>query len=142
MEPIFLQECLSREDRPKEKTTKPRNVTWICLPYFCLEEYSGGHSASKPNAHPMRTLLQARSSLARKERDMQQAVCSVLNNPPEFCFHIPQIWCLVLDDCRHSLAMCPFSDADRLSSLGHLCAQTHIYPQRRFNISRRDARIV
>jgi hypothetical protein len=99
MEPGFLQEGLSHEDRPKEKTSKPRSVTWMCLPYFFLNEYSGVLSASKPGAHPMRTLLQARFSLARKERDMQQAVCNIPGTPPNFCFHIAQLWCLVLDDC-------------------------------------------
>lgn len=100
MEPGFLQERLSRDDRPNDKAFGARTVTWLCLPYFCLEEYAGVLSASRPGSHPMRTLLQARFSLVRKERDLQQAVCKLADTPQGFCFHIAQTWCLILDDCR------------------------------------------
>lgn len=100
MESGLLQETLSRGDRPKDKALRPRTVTWFCMPYFCLEEYSGVLSGSRPDAHPMRTLMQARFSLVRMKRDMQQVVRSVNGTPEGFCFYIAQIWCLVLDDCK------------------------------------------
>ena len=77
MEPGFLQERLSRGDRPNDKAFGARTVTWLCLPYFCLEEYAGVLSASRPGSHPMRTLLQARFSLVRKERDLQHPLKAV-----------------------------------------------------------------
>lgn len=95
-----MQETLSQGDRPQDKLSRARAAIWICLPYFCLAEYSGVLSASRSGAHPMQTLLQARFSLVQKDRDLQQAVCNLLGTPPGFCFHIAQLWCLVLDDCN------------------------------------------
>jgi hypothetical protein len=101
MAPGTLQEALSKESR--QKATKERTVTWMCLPYFSLEQYSGIKTASRPSSHPVRTLLQAKFSLVKKERDMQQAVCNLPDTPAGQCFHIAQVWCLVLDDCKSDM---------------------------------------
>ncbi|KAH9206701.1 hypothetical protein DL95DRAFT_375096 [Leptodontidium sp. 2 PMI_412] len=95
MVPSFLQETLAGEKRPKN--SKARTISWLCAPYFCLEKYST-LSGLKGSSHPMRTLLQARFALVQKERDMKQAVCYLQNIPPEHCFHIAQVWFLILDD--------------------------------------------
>ena len=124
MEPGFLQETLSQGDGPKEKSSRARTVTWLCLPYFCLEEYSGVLSTSRPGSHPMRTLLQARFSLVHKERDLQQAVCNMIGTPQGFCFHISQIWCLILDDCKlHWLCVLYLDRLLMLSALLVTCAR-------------------
>lgn len=104
MYPCTLREALSEDSL--QKATKARTVTWMCMPYLSLERYSGIKSASNPSAHPARTLLQARSSLVKKERDMQQAVCNLLTTPKDHCFHIAQAWCLVLDDCKSHMHHC------------------------------------
>ena len=134
MEPGFLQETLSQGDGPKEKSSRARTVTWLCLPYFCLEEYSGVLSTSRPGSHPMRTLLQARFSLVHKERDLQQAVCNMIGTAQGFCFHISQIWCLILDDCKlHWLCSLFGQTADALSSVGYLRANAFVRPSGKFD---------
>lgn len=35
---------------------------------------------------------------------MQQAVCQIGHVAPGMCFHVAQMWCIVLDDCA-----CPLS---------------------------------
>jgi hypothetical protein len=75
-------------------------ATWMCLPYFCLQKYSGASSGLHPSSHPIRTLLQARFSSVKKDRDMQQAVCRLPSTPSEHCFHIAQVWCIVLNECK------------------------------------------
>lgn len=98
MVPSFLQDNLSGEMRPK--ASRARTISWMCVPYFCLDKYAVP-SGLKPSSHPMRTLLQARFSLVQKERDMQQAVCHLPDTPAEHCFYITQVWFLILDDCEY-----------------------------------------
>ncbi|KJZ77848.1 hypothetical protein HIM_02485 [Hirsutella minnesotensis 3608] len=71
---------------------------WICLPYFALQEYSGLLSASSLASFPPLTLLQSHYSRTPEQRDMQQAVCQLKAAPRGECFHIAQLWCLVLDN--------------------------------------------
>jgi hypothetical protein len=74
-------------------------VVWLCLPYFYLAKYSGlgageGHNGSFP---PL-TLLQAQYSGHSRERDMMQAICRLGNVPQGWCYHIGQLWAMVVDD--------------------------------------------
>ncbi|KAH6668177.1 hypothetical protein B0J14DRAFT_600005 [Halenospora varia] len=96
MVPGVIQEPLPRN--PEDKTLKSGTVTWTCLPYFSLQKYTGISTGLHAASHPVRTLLQARFSLTREERDMQQAVCQLGGTPRNHCFHIAQMWCIVLDD--------------------------------------------
>ncbi len=101
MMPGIFQEPVPRDSL--ERTSKSGTVTWMCLPYFCLQEYSSSLSTLPPTshgAHPMRTLLQAHFALTPKRRDLQQAVRHVSDTPPEYCFHIAQVWCLLLNDSK------------------------------------------
>ncbi|KAL2066725.1 hypothetical protein VTL71DRAFT_2797 [Oculimacula yallundae] len=95
MVPAFLQDNLREEKRPS--APKARTISWICAPYFCLAKYAT-NSGLKPSSHPMRTLLQARFALVQKERDMKQAVRYLQDTPQEHCFHIAQVWFLILDN--------------------------------------------
>jgi hypothetical protein len=96
--PSLIVENIASQTRPK--AAKLRVATWMCLPHFTLQKYKTGPAAAsaRPADHPMRTLMQARFSLVQKERDMQQAVCHLLDTPIDHCFHIAQTWYLVLDD--------------------------------------------
>lgn len=104
MEPRFIQNRLPPGGSPSEQTLAPRTVTWICLPYFTLERYSGLLAADNPRLFPMQTLLQAQFSGATRDRDMQQAVRQ-RKGSSEVCFHIAQLWCLILDNCRSPYAV-------------------------------------
>ncbi|KAK4171864.1 hypothetical protein QBC36DRAFT_364939 [Triangularia setosa] len=98
MEPKFLQLPLPFDPSLKEQSFANRTITWTCLPYFSLEKYSGLLAAETPNSFPVQTLLQAQFSRATKDRDMQQAVRQLKGAPTELCFHISQLWCIVLDN--------------------------------------------
>ncbi|CAI4214455.1 unnamed protein product [Parascedosporium putredinis] len=99
MEPTFIQDLIpaatSSVSAGKESTARPRPITWICLPYFSLEKYSGLESGA---SFPVQTLLQAQFSRADKKRDMQQAVVRAKLAGEGECFHIAQVWCVVLDN--------------------------------------------
>ena len=111
MEPGYHQRPLG-QDTFNLKQPRARSVTWVCLPYFSLEKYSGISSATASGDYPFRTLNEARHISVRKERDMMQAVCRKGNVPKGICIHIGQIWCLILDDSL--LITCARVPADEL----------------------------
>ena len=101
MEPGALNVEMAQEDGTDERQPSKR-ATWWCLPYFCLAKYAGDLSAHKPGSHPMQTLLQARFHSVKKDRDMQQAICKISGPASKSCFHIAQLWCIVIDKCTFS----------------------------------------
>ncbi|KAH7171172.1 hypothetical protein EDB81DRAFT_851830 [Dactylonectria macrodidyma] len=74
------------------------SARWICIPYFSLDQYSGLLSASNISLFPAQTLLQAQYSRTNVQRDMEQAVCQLGNANRGECFHIAQLWCVVIDN--------------------------------------------
>ncbi|RYO78437.1 hypothetical protein DL766_001500 [Monosporascus sp. MC13-8B] len=97
MEPACIQHVLPPNSTSKAPDFARRTVTWVCLPYFTLEKYSGLQGAAEnSSAFPIETLLQAKFSRAGRERDMRQAVCQSNQTPTGLCFHVAQIWCLVV----------------------------------------------
>lgn len=64
----------------------------------------------KASGFPAQTLLQAQFARVGRERDMQQAVCGGRGVPAGHCFHVAQLWCVVLDNCRFFdvFISCPF----------------------------------
>ncbi|KAL1877347.1 hypothetical protein VTK73DRAFT_8720 [Phialemonium thermophilum] len=102
MEPKFVQVPLPPDQISKGRNSPVRFVTWLCIPYFSLEKYSGPLSTAQSATFPTQTLLQAQYSGVPKDRDMQQVVCQLGHVPPETCFHINQLWCIVLDNCSYA----------------------------------------
>ncbi|RDA83773.1 hypothetical protein CP532_5184 [Ophiocordyceps camponoti-leonardi (nom. inval.)] len=92
MEPLYCQVSLGKAKEEK------RAARWICLPYFSLQPYSGLLEASSPASFPSQALLQSQYSRTPRQRDMRQAVCQLGMAPKGHCFHITQMWCLVLDN--------------------------------------------
>ncbi|KAF2498584.1 hypothetical protein BU16DRAFT_558643 [Lophium mytilinum] len=90
MDPFFLQEL---PDLSNEST-----MIALCLPYFHLDEYSANSEGSKSTKHPSRTLLQSFMSSTAHDRDMDQAVCKLHFAPDNHCYHVSQVWCLVLGE--------------------------------------------
>src|SRR6266576_332780 len=95
MEPFFFQETVSSNSKSKSRCT--RTITVISLPYFSLEKYAYQKVGDKSTSHPVRTLLQSHTPLVERERDINQVASKLPNVPEEFCFHVPQLWCLVID---------------------------------------------
>ena len=71
-------------------------MKWVCLEYFRLRAYSGLSAAASQAFFPSQTLLQAHYSRTSRERDLEQAVSFLGIAPSDQCFHIEQLWCLVL----------------------------------------------
>lgn len=96
LEPKLRHEPLLEDGKP----VRSRTVTWVSLPYFSLEPYSGLlETANSPGSFATPTLLQSRYSRTTRARDMEQAVCQQGGGPKGHCFHIAQLWCLVLNSC-------------------------------------------
>lgn len=98
MEPSYLQLPLKDGDPARASQLGKRSVSWLCLPYFSLEEYSGIPSTQNPGAYPPQTLLQSSFSRSSAKRDMMQATRQIGNGEKYSCFHIRQLWCIVLDN--------------------------------------------
>ncbi|KAI2782312.1 hypothetical protein F4815DRAFT_30049 [Daldinia loculata] len=96
MDPKPIRVTIPPDGRTKGQTS--RFVTWLCVPYFSLEKYSGLLSASTVSSFPIESLLQSEYARTTEERDMQQAVCKNGEVPDGHCFHIAQLWCIVLDN--------------------------------------------
>lgn len=97
IEPGFLQTKLGQDSKSKGQAGS-RTATWLCIPYFSLQKYTGTLSGATPGSYPTRTLLQEQYSGVPKERDLQQVVCQTGHVPADTCFYVAQLWCVVLDD--------------------------------------------
>ncbi|KAH8667063.1 hypothetical protein BX600DRAFT_497735 [Xylariales sp. PMI_506] len=75
-----------------------RPITWLCIPYFSLEKYCGLMSASDKDGFPTETLLQSDYAPTDRPRDMEQVVVRSGAAAEGQCFHVAQLWCIVLDD--------------------------------------------
>ncbi|KAL8650306.1 MAG: hypothetical protein Q9210_003902, partial [Variospora velana] len=73
-------------------------IHFLCIPYFSLRPYIGDNYVTTGDAHPLRSLLQTQYPSASMERDMLQAVCQLQGTGQRQCFHVPQIWCLWVED--------------------------------------------
>jgi hypothetical protein len=101
MEPKFLQILLPPNELSKGPNDAKRTATWLCIPYFSLERYAGPLSTANNAAFPTQTLLQGQYSGVPPDRDMKQQVVRQLGHaPPDMCFHINQLWCIILDNSQ------------------------------------------
>lgn len=82
------------------KSQRRCQVTWLCIPFFCLETYLPPSLPEKPLGHPLPSLLQARYSSITRDRDMCQDVCELKSAPKGSCFHVSQLWCLLVSDSK------------------------------------------
>lgn len=100
MDPRFVEVPLQSMNKKGSSsgTLTPGSARWICLPYFSLGQYSGLLSASNLSSFPPQTLLQAQNSRNTLQRDMEQAVCQLGTAQRGECFHIAQLWCIIIDN--------------------------------------------
>ncbi|KAL8936945.1 MAG: hypothetical protein Q9216_004676 [Gyalolechia sp. 2 TL-2023] len=73
-------------------------VHFLCLPYFTLESYAAHQYSNTSDTHPTRSLLQTQYPSAAMERDLQQAICHIQPSDQRLCYHVPQIWCLYVEN--------------------------------------------
>ena len=102
MEPTFNEVRIKTNKRHKPQK---KNIQLLCIPYFSLDRYTSQVLPQKSALHPVRTLLQTQYPSVSKERDMQQAVSLAAETPKDYCYHVPQLWSLILNDSklRHGL---------------------------------------
>ncbi|KAH8121649.1 hypothetical protein LI328DRAFT_158084 [Trichoderma asperelloides] len=94
MEPKCIQ--VPVQATGKKASESSHAAHWICIPYFSLHQYSGSPSTSNTALFPAQTLLQSQYSRSSQQRDMDQAVCQLGQVPRGDCFHISQMWCLIV----------------------------------------------
>jgi len=82
----------------KEAKTTQNYVTWFSMPYLALEKYSGLEASADPATYPTPTLLQSSYARIAEKRDMAQVVRQVGVGSDTSCFHIPQLWCVVVGE--------------------------------------------
>ncbi|KAI1118051.1 hypothetical protein F5Y14DRAFT_400954 [Nemania sp. NC0429] len=92
-------------------TSRNRAVYWVSLPYFELKKYSS--EKYSPELFPAQTLMQADYSQHLMARDMHQAVRQIKEGPEGHCFHISQLWAVVVDNSL--LVTCSTMSDDMLS---------------------------
>lgn len=98
IDPGFLQVGLDPDRSSGARNAPIRQATWLCIPYFSLQKYAGLLSEAPSGSYPTRTLLQEQYSGVPRERDMQQAICQTGHVPANVCFHVAQLWCIVVDN--------------------------------------------
>ncbi len=81
-------------------TSRNRAVYWVNLPFFELKKYSSEKHSSE--LFPAQTLMQADYSQHLMARDMQQAVRQIKEGTEGHCFHISQLWGIIIDNCEHT----------------------------------------
>ncbi|KAH6608778.1 mg2+ transporter [Trichoderma cornu-damae] len=98
MEPRCIQSPIQPSNN--KKPSESSHASWICIPYFCLQQYSESSSTSNTALFPAQTLLQSQYSRSSQQRDMDQAVCQLGQARRGECFHISQMWCLIVGNNR------------------------------------------
>lgn len=77
-----------------------RYITWVCLPYFSFETYGGPLSAKSNTLFPIETLLQSQYTHTTTAREMQQVHYRSNQTSGDKCYHIAQLWCIIVDNCK------------------------------------------
>lgn len=92
MEPIVVAKEFTKESGVNDV------YLFLNIPYFSLERYSGSQSGQHNRLFHIRGLMQSQHPSVTKHRELQQAVCQVPGAPPDTCFHVSSLWCLVIRD--------------------------------------------
>lgn len=75
--------------------------TWICMPYFSFEKYSGLEAATEtPFLCPIQTLMQAYLSSSSKKMDLKQAMHKDTPTAKNCVLHVSQLWCIIVGQCK------------------------------------------
>jgi hypothetical protein len=104
MEPKCIQTPIQSTGKTSSESSHAAN--WICIPYFSLQQYSNSPSTSNTGIFPAQTLLQSQYSRSSQQRDMDQAVCQLGQVQQGECFHISQMWCLIVGNSKQFTVFC------------------------------------
>ena len=95
MQGSYVEAVCSHIESKDVKKDEPQ-VVFLCLPYFELASLSKQSPSYPRGNHQLRTLLQHSHGHTSKSRDLQQAVCHLDQAPKGHCFHISDLWCLII----------------------------------------------
>ncbi|KAK8005581.1 Mg2+ transporter [Apiospora arundinis] len=108
MDPKTLRVAIpADESRPAPQGSnhagsRERHITWACIPYFSLETYTDSSAVQSKTQFPVETLLQNRFARTSKAREKQQVVWQRGQSGGDECFHIAQLWCVIVDKCKYA----------------------------------------
>lgn len=99
----YLAPIFNEVRTPNKTRRQPEKKSFwlLCIPYFSLGKYSSKVLSKSSSSHPVRTLLQSQYPSVSKERDMQQAVSLAAETPKDYCYHVPQLWSLIINDSTY-----------------------------------------
>lgn len=108
MEPGSIRLTIPNDQQPRGRGfTATRVLTWLCIPYFTLEEYSGLGAEVSSSGFPIETLLQHEYVRTPRTRDEKYQIVSQNEYGKNGeCLHISQLWCIVLDNCEVVSFLC------------------------------------
>jgi hypothetical protein len=99
MKPAYISR---RGDRSTSDDVSDSAYLFCSVPYNQLAQYSSLDKLSNPQLHPRRTLLQKKYPSTPMQRDLQQVVCNIDGTPAGHCFHMPDLWCLIINDSKQA----------------------------------------
>ena len=110
---VFENVQPARRSRSRDQK---HSIMFFSLPYFSLERITQPGASKKTAIHTPRTLLQVLYSSSDRNRELQQAVCQLTQTQKQHCFHVNQMWCLLLNESKnsclvdflHILRACPY----------------------------------
>lgn len=97
---INIEEDRRSRSQGYEGRAKKRSLTWSCIPFLVVEQYSGLMSTSTSASFPPETLLQHDYAATAQARDMDQVVVRAQVARDGECIHVDQLWSIVLDKCK------------------------------------------
>lgn len=102
MEPGSIRLTLPTDQQPRARgLMATRVLTWLCIPYFTMEEYSGLGAEVGNASFPIVTLLQHEYARTPRARDEKYQIARQNGHGKNGeCLHISQLWCIVLDNCE------------------------------------------
>ncbi|KAL8717105.1 MAG: hypothetical protein Q9225_005628 [Loekoesia sp. 1 TL-2023] len=106
---ITKGKCLDPNFSPySDKAPQSSQLYFFAMPYFSLDSLAAHVFSNTSDTHPVRTLIQLQSPSTSTKRDKEQVVRQLGYSKGDQCFHVPQIWCLIVDNAL--LLTCgPFS---------------------------------
>ncbi|KAK6856541.1 hypothetical protein PG995_006728 [Apiospora arundinis] len=103
MDPKTLRVTIPADDsrptpqRSRRVGSSERHITWVCIPYLSLETYTDSSLVQSETQFPIETMLQSKFARTSKAREKQQVLWQRNQSGGDECFHIAQLWCVIVD---------------------------------------------
>lgn len=98
MIPDFVSEAISSNSTVKQIAATKSFLNWICVPYFSYEQYVDQNTGLRNGAHPVRTILEARSAHVAGQEGLRETTGGLSLSQSGLCYHVSQLWCLIVSN--------------------------------------------